>query len=268
MSNFWNFSSIPFLEESNFNPVLERFYGFGISGLVRENIQNSLDGRLPESKEQVVVTIKTGEIKQEDIPGIEEIKKRINCLEGRNNYTKETINNMKNMMDTQLVSYISFEDSNTKGLRGARNGQSTSKEDTWSIYAYNKGVHSEESDQGLEKSRGGSHGIGKIASNAASDLYLMYFANCDEAGDQHLGGTVQLIEHHYENKYYRSTGYFTDVKNIDEETTRFYPFENKFHEVFEKETRGLKIIIPFFRKQFNDEKDIIKSICDSFLWLF
>ena len=171
---------------------------------------------------------------------------------------------MKNMMDTQSVSYISFEDSNTKGLRGARNGQSTSKEDTWSIYAYNKGVHSEESDQGLEKSRGGSHGIGKIASNAASDLYLMYFANCDEAGDQHLGGTVQLIEHHYENKYYRSTGYFTDVKNIDEKTTKFYPFENKFHEVFEKKTRGLKIIIPFFRKQFNDERDIIKSICDSF----
>ena len=62
MGDFWKFSSIPCIEEANFNPVLERFYGFGISGLVRENIQNSLDGRLPESKEPVVVTIKTGEI--------------------------------------------------------------------------------------------------------------------------------------------------------------------------------------------------------------
>lgn len=264
MSDFWKFSSIPCIEEAAFNKVLERFYDFGISGLVRENIQNSLDGRLPQSEEPVVVTIKTGTIHKDFIPGIEEIKERINCLEGRNSYTKETIAHMKNKMNDESVAYISFEDSNTKGLRGARNGQSTSKEDTWSIYAYNKGVHSEESDQGLEKSRGGSHGIGKIASNSASELYMMYFANCDEFGYQHLGGTVQLIEHQYQGSYYRSTGYFTDVKQVDEKTTKFYPFENKFHEVFEKKTRGLKIIIPFLRDQFNKEDEIIKSICDSF----
>lgn len=264
MSDFWKFSSIPCIEEAAFNKVLERFYDFGISGLARENIQNSLDGRLPQSEGPVVVTIKTGTIHKDFIPGIEEIKERIHCLEGRNSYTKETIAHMKNKMDEESVAYISFEDSNTKGLRGARNGQSTSKDDTWSIYAYNKGVHSEESDQGLEKSRGGSHGIGKIASNAASELYMMYFANCDEFGDQHLGGTVQLIEHQYQGNYYRSTGYFTDVKQVDEKTTKFYPFENKFHEVFEKKTRGLKIIIPFLRDQFNKEDEIIKSICDSF----
>lgn len=264
MNQFWKFSSIPCIEESAFNKVLERFYNFGISGLVRENIQNSLDGRLPNSEGPVVVTIKTGKIHKDFIPGIDEIKNRINCLEGRNSYTKETIAHMKNKMNDELVSYISFEDSNTKGLKGARNGQSTSKDDTWSIYAYNKGVHTEESDETLEKSRGGSHGIGKIASNAASELYMMYFANCDEFGDQHLGGTVQLIEHQYQGTYYRSTGYFTDVKAVDEKTTKFYPFANKFHEVFEKKTRGLKIIIPFLRDQFNKEEEIIKSICDSF----
>lgn len=264
MNQFWKFSSIPCIEESAFNKVLERFYNFGISGLVRENIQNSLDGRLPNAKGPVVVTIKTGKIHKDFIPGIDEIKDRINCLEGRNSYTKETIAHMKNKMNDELVSYISFEDSNTKGLKGARNGQSTSKDDTWSIYAYNKGVHTEESDETLEKSRGGSHGIGKIASNAASELYMMYFANCDEFGDQHLGGTVQLIEHQYQGSYYRSTGYFTDVKPVDEKTTKFYPFVNNFHEVFEKKTRGLKIIIPFLRDQFNKEEEIIKSICDSF----
>lgn len=35
----------------------------------------------------------------------------------------------------------------------------------------------------------------KIASNAVSDLHMMYFANCDEEGNKHLGATVQLIEH-------------------------------------------------------------------------
>ena len=46
--------------------------------------------------------------------------------------------------------------------------------------------------------------------------------------------------------------------------TKFYPFENKFNEIFEKNTRGLKIIIPFLREQFNNEKEIITSVCDSF----
>lgn len=264
MNNLWKFSLIPCIEESTFNKVLERFYNFGISGLVRENIQNSLDGKIPNLDKPVIVKIKTGTINKKYIPGLDEIKKRINSLEGRNSYTKETIEHMKNKMHIEEVSYISFEDENTKGLKGANNGQSTNKEDTYSIYAYNKGVHSEEKDESLEKSRGGSHGIGKIASNAASELYMMYFANCDEEGNKHLGGTVQLIEHKYEENYYRSTGYFTDIKNIDSNTTKFYPYENKFNEVFAKNTRGLKIIIPFLRDQFNNEDEILKSVCDSF----
>lgn len=264
MGERWQFSAIPCIEESTFNKILERFYNFGVSGLVRENIQNSLDGKIPGITEPVIVTIKTGSINKNDIPGLDEIKERIKCLQGRNNYTKDTIEHMKNKMDDKIVNYISFEDFNTKGLRGALNGQSDDPKDTWSIYAYNKGVHTEEDDEKLEKSRGGSHGIGKIASNAASDLYMMYFANCDEDGNKHLGGTVQLIEHKFKNHHYRSTGYFTDIKDLGNNRTKFYPFENKFHKVFSKDTRGLKIIIPFLRDQFNDEDEILKSVCDSF----
>lgn len=262
--SLWQFSLIPGIEESTFNRVLEKFYNLGVSGLIRENIQNSLDAKIPGNTNPVVVTIKTGKVRKELIPGLDEIKERISCLEGRNSYTKETIEHMHNKMNQEEIDYISFEDYNTKGLKGAKNGQSDSKEDTWGIYAYNKGVHAEEDDDILEKLRGGSHGIGKIASNAASELYMMYFANCDEEGNKHLGGTVQLIEHKYKDNYYRSTGYFTDIRTISENRTKFYPFENKFHEIFSKDTRGLKIIIPFLREQFNNEKQIIKSICDSF----
>lgn len=262
--SLWKFSVIPGIEESTFNKVLERFYDLGISGLVRENIQNSLDGKIPGETEPVIVTIKTGKVNKNDIPGLDNIKERIECLVGHNSYTKETIEHMQNKMNQDEVDYISFEDYNTKGLRGAKNGQSYRPEDTWGIYAYNKGVHSEEEDSTLEKFRGGSHGIGKIASNAASELHMMYFANCDDEGDKHLGGTVQLIEHKYKDKYYRSTGYFTDIKKIENNEERFYPYENTFSEIFKKDTRGLKIIIPFLREQFNNEVDIIKSICDSF----
>ena len=262
--SLWKFSAIPGIEESTFNKVLERFYDLGIAGLVRENIQNSLDGKIPGETKPVIVTIRTGKVNKKDIPGLDDIKERIECLVGHNSYTKETISHMKNKMNQGEVDFISFEDYNTKGLRGAKNGQSYKAEDTWGIYAYNKGVHSEEEDSSLEKARGGSHGIGKIASNAASELHMMYFANCDEEGNKHLGGTVQLVEHKYKDKYYRSTGYFTDIKKIENKEERFYPYENTFHEIFSKNTRGLKIIIPFLREQFNNEVDIIKSICDSF----
>ena len=262
--NLWKFSIIPGIEESTFNKVLEKFYNYGISGLVRENIQNSLDGKIPNSDKPVIVKIETGIIRKEEIPGIDDIIERINCLKGHNSYTKETIEYMQKKMYQNEVAYISFEDSNTKGLTVAKNGQSDCKEDTWGVYAYNKGVHSEESDKTIEQSRGGSHGIGKIASNAASDLHIMYFANCDEEGNKHLGGTVQLVEHKYKDNFYRSTGYFTDVKDITDKITKFYPYENNFGQVFSKDSRGLKIIIPFLREQFNNEKEIIKSICDSF----
>lgn len=260
----WKFSPIPNIEESLFNRSLERFKEMGVKGLTRENIQNSLDGKLPESDKPVIIKIKTGEIQEKDIPGITDIKERIRSLVGHNKYTKETIEHMQNKLNQEDVRYISFEDINTKGLTGARNGQSNSKKDTWGIYAYNKGVHFEEEDKNIEISRGGSHGVGKIASNAASDLHVMYFANCDEHGDQHLGGTVQLIEHEYKGKAYRSSGYFTDVQYDENQHSKFYPYENNFHEVFKKDTRGLKIIIPYLRKEYDDEIEIIKSVCDSF----
>ncbi|MCU4821546.1 hypothetical protein OCA00_07780 [Bacillus cereus] len=259
IDNRWQFSKIPNIEESNFNKILERFFSLGVTGLTRENIQNSLDGRLAELNRPVVVKIKLSTVTRQAIPGIEEIVQRINSLEGRNGYTKETINHMKASMMAEEVRYISFEDSNTRGLTGARYGQSNSKDHTWGIYAYNKGVHFEEKDESFEASRGGSHGVGKIASNAASDIHMMFFANCDVEGDQHLGGTIQLIEHKMEDNYYRSTGYFAKL-----EDSKFMPFENQYDQIFEKKTRGLKIVIPFLRESFYKEDEIIRSICDSF----
>lgn len=127
----WKFSSIMNIEESSFNRALERFYNLGIYGLVRENIQNSLDAKIANSTDPVIVTIKTGQVNKEEIPGFEEIKSRIFCLDGRNNHTRETIEHMKSNIDNSVVDYISFEDSNTRGLKGAENGQSNCKEDTW-----------------------------------------------------------------------------------------------------------------------------------------
>lgn len=262
-TDLWQFAKIDNIEDSNFNKVLGRFYGLGVAGLTRENIQNSLDGRLLESKEPVVVKIRIGEMNRNQVPGIASITERITSLEGRNGYTRETIAHMRVEMEKESIKYISFEDENTRGLTGAKYGQSDSKEHTWGIYAYHTGVHFEEEDEDFEASRGGSHGVGKIASNAASDLHLMFFSNCDAENEQHIGGTIQLIEHAYEGQCYRSTGYFTEVEQHST-TTKFMPFDNNYDDVFRKNTRGLKIVIPFLREIFYNEKEIIQAVCDSF----
>lgn len=242
-----------------FNHVLEKFYDLGVDGLVRENIQNSLDGKLENSELPVVVTIETGKVKPQEIPGIDEIYEHIRSLKGENEYTKETISHMQSCIDMTEIPYISFEDSNTKGLSGAEHGEKATDEDTWGIYAYKKGVHHVANNTDWENIRGGSHGVGKIACNAASDLHIMFFANCDRTGKEHLGGTIQLIEHAMGDSIYRSTGYFTRVvDNV------YYPFENVFAPVFQKKTRGLKIVIPYLRQQFQDHGQIIRSVCDNF----
>ena len=107
MDNKWKFSEIPCIEESSFNRVLERFYNFGISGLVRENIQNSLDGKLQNAPDPVEVVIKTGTIKKQDIPGFDEIKDHIRYLKGGNIYTKDTVVHMqKKWMRNPFIIYL------------------------------------------------------------------------------------------------------------------------------------------------------------------
>lgn len=95
--------------------MLERFYGYGINGLIRENIQNSLDGKLPDSDLPVEVIIEKGEIETRLIPGIDEIKERIKVLYSHNIYANDTIKHMHNKLDQEVVNYISFEEEIQRG---------------------------------------------------------------------------------------------------------------------------------------------------------
>ena len=248
--NVWKFNEIPRVEERMFNPLLERFYDYGLSAFVRENIQNSLDACLL-SGTTIKIKIKIGTIQTEVLPGIKEIRERINSLEGYSTYSKDTIEHMKESCEQRECSYITFEDENTKGLNKSN----------WNTYAYEKGSHCEVEDETLENLRGGSHGVGKIASNSASDINLMFFANCDDKSNECIGGTIQLIEHDYNGKTYRSTGYFTDRDECGE----FLPYKNSFlSEIFKKNTRGLKIIVPFLRDGYDDDNEIVRAVCDNF----
>lgn len=260
--NDFQFRNIHDIEEATFDKSLNTFYENGIEGTIKENIQNSLDARLYDDfKEPVKLLINLEKVNKSQLPGIDTVFKHINTLKGRSDYTKETIEYMKSKETINEVRVLTIEDRNTKGLTGAKRGQNFSNKDTFGIYAYKKGVHSIDENDIAEKSRGGSHGIGKIANNAASDIHLMYFSNCDQDENQHIGGTVHLIEHKLGEEYFRATGYYTDI----DEKGDFTPYENQEgHEIFKKNTRGLKIIIPYLREEFYDAKKIIQAVCDNF----
>lgn len=258
MAHQFYFADITNTETQTFDNSLEHFHSSGISGTIRENIQNSIDAQLPGTQDPVNVQIEVTTIAKKDIPGIKELEEHIKALVGGNSYTVETVEYMKKALAKDQVNVLTFEDTNTKGLSGATKlGQKT----TYNTFSYKKGVHYEDTDNQVELVRGGSHGVGKIANNAASDIHLMYFSNCDEEDNQHIGGTIQLIEHQMGDASYRSTGYFSDINDAKQ----YVPYKNEgYHEIFKKETRGLKLVVPFLRESYADLAKIVTAVCDNF----
>lgn len=69
----WKFQKISSITNTQFEKLLKNFHEYGVSGLVRENIQNSLDAKIRDLNEPVTVPISIGKIKREFIPGYKEI---------------------------------------------------------------------------------------------------------------------------------------------------------------------------------------------------
>lgn len=255
----FQFEKINRVENFQFHGTLTDFYGRGISATIRENIQNSLDASLYDDK-PVLVTITLDTFNQNEIIGLDEVFDHIDSLSGGNEYTDRTIKHLQEQKNKTKIPVMTIEDENTKGLSGANVTLSDKESSTYNAYAYQRGMHPKSSDAAHELKRGGSHGVGKIANNAASDIYLMFFANHDSEGNQHIGGNIQLIEHELDGQVYRNTGYFAEEKG-----NNLVAYKNDLkHSIYQKNTRGLKNIIPFVREEYMDASKIVKAVCDGF----
>ncbi len=264
---------------SNYAPdeLLQTFNKYKLSGLVRENIQNSLDARHPDCS-CVKVRINTGSIATDELPHIHELMSHIAVLQGKNEQIKKKIAVMQQSMAQPESRYISFEDSNTTGLSSVN----------WEAYAYSKGWHPTLENYEAELRRGGSHGVGKIASNAASELNLAYFINRNETSSQY-GATAELIDHSHEGVNHDRTGLLAmrseersglfGLKKKAESITISAIDNTLTHPLFQKSERGLKIVIPFVRPSYfdlnqskkqkcecpiDDTRQLIRAVCDSF----
>jgi hypothetical protein len=257
----WYFSNTSHIENYVFDNLLEKFYTHGIQGLVRENIQNSLDARLNDNI-PVEIKIDIGTISLDNIPGLDQLIPRINSLRAGNSYTERTISYMNKVLknSSNKTTYLTMEDNQTKGLIGADRLDLIDKDNTYNAYAFSKGLHADNDQESLVV-RGGSHGVGKIASNAASELNLMYFSNHDKNSLKTIGGNIQLIQHQLNNVMYQANGYFAEFNG-----QHFQAYKNEdYHEVFQKNTQGLKIIIPFLREEYNNKANLIRAVIDGFL---
>lgn len=260
---YFVFNEKTFLDKYGFDRDLDEFKkildtdsesGLGLELTLREIVQNSLDARLFKHKPvKLIVDLTT--VDKHILPGIDEIFTRIDKLKAGNDYNFNTIKNMKSMRELKNVRMLTVEDQNTTGLSGA---DSPNKDSQFYSYAYSTGNHFKANNLETESTRGGSHGIGKIASNAASQINLMYFANNDGKGNAHLSGTVVLIDHEYKGKIFSDRGYFSKV-----DSDKIIPYKNSF-DGFEKNTRGLKIFIPYIKESFHEIKNVVKSICNNY----
>lgn len=77
MSKFY-FTEVPNIETQTFDNSLEHFHSAGISGTIRENIQNSIDAKITGIDEPVIVKIHAADVRRSEIPGINQIEEHIN----------------------------------------------------------------------------------------------------------------------------------------------------------------------------------------------
>jgi hypothetical protein len=247
--------------ELKFDGHLGNFHGYGIDGLIRENIQNSLDHPI-NSGATVQIKIDSGQMPISQFPDFDIVRDHIMSLVAANHYERDRITRMKQAINSikSQVPYFLYEDKNTTGLNGV--GDNTiEKSKSFYSYAYLKGSHVEHESEEQEGLRGGSHGIGKIASNAASEIHTMFFANHDEHGNRHTGGSILLIDHELQGQRYAADGFLSKYENAD-----YLPFSSDlFPPLFSKEQRGLRIIIPFIKDQLQDPEKIKQAVVDSFL---
>lgn len=228
---------------------------------IREILQNSLDARINFDK-PAIVNIEFKEIDKDELPSIGQIFNTINHLDPKNKYTLENVNRMKSLEKQKKVQVLIADDVNTKGLSGAYSNKENS---IFNSYAYSKGMHNEVDDEQLENTRGGSHGVGKISNNAASLLNLMYFVNHDENGDKQIGGSVFLFDHKIDDQGFDGVGYYTDIfENKNKKVRVPYKLDNRYSDIFSKNERGLKVIVPYLMDESINFEDTVKSVIDNY----
>ncbi len=220
----------------NSNNGAEKFKKFA-----REMVQNSIDVKDENVREPLVVTFDLLEIDVNELPSFDGLKEHI---EGTINYCKSRnkLNNTYNnsVREMKLFSKKKFRilkisDYNTKGIVGSK--ELDDENSSWAGLVYNDGDSVGKGADSL-----GSHGLGKGAAFAMSNLRTVFYNTKDKFGNRALQGVSRQYVSYINGRKKSYKGFYGLV---DDEMV--YPFTDEnidsFSEIFKREANGSDVYV-------------------------
>lgn len=220
-----------------------------VASLVREVTQNSGDAWAENENEPVQVHFRFGKL---------EAGRFADHVDGLSEHL-ETFSDLRAVLETKTVPYLTVEDFGTTGLKGSYD---LSVDGTDSDYVAFWRRYGEPSKSG---NKGGRHGLGKSTMSDASKLRLFYGVTVreeDPARHVLLQGQISLRPHRSGGKVYGSYGLWYDdtgdLPIMDRATSRFtHDFD-----LSRGATPGLSVVIPFPRDDLTPD-NIIKAVIEN-----
>ena len=235
---------------------IETFKGRIEQSLAREICQNSLDAS--DSGKRVRVEFELHKEASSQFPDVNDFKSALNKAkkswqDQKDSKTKDFLNRAIKTLDSKLINILRISDYNTTGLTGSDEIYNSN----WSNLIKASGSSDKSS------TAGGSFGIGKFATFAASALRTVFYSTIDIDQKRASQGVARLVS-------------FPKDESSDELTQGigFYGNPNKNQKIsdhlsfvsgYERTNPGTDIFIPGFIVQNEWEEKIVIEVLESFL---
>lgn len=238
------------------DPGIAHFSGSPLSSLARETIQNSLDARGTLGT-PVHVSFELIDLTPEHI-GRDELADAIDAcrLEAQGDPMAEpALDSARELIRENTITCLRVSDRNTTGLRGEQ----------WRALVKMQGVSLKPGVAGA----GGSHGIGKYAPFAVSNLRTVFYWTCyqeDGKDVEYFQGRSVLMSHKNRDGETQGTGFYGIKENCRELVGRKIP--ERFREVTSqgRPVHGTCLTIAGFRASDDWRWNIASSVVENFFY--
>lgn len=188
------------------DPSIAEFKSNRLESLTREIIQNSIDAAL-DADTEVHVEFTESIVKADQIPNIDTLREVVKLCDKKTSYQNpdmiKEFEAAKATIQKNAIPVLSVSDSHTKGMKGPCDPGRP-------FYQYLKTVGQSSGDT----NRAGSHGIGKAAPLACSDLRTIFVSTVWEENGEKAGlvqGRAVLMSFEKDDGIYKSTGYWGEA---------------------------------------------------------
>lgn len=246
---------------SGFNDSgIAHFAGDPLSSLARETIQNSLDAALGKADEAVCVLFELIDLDPGSIGKVELQEAIIACINmaktQKDSKAVGKLKEMKKVIASRKISCLRVSDRNTEGLHGKH----------WSALVKMQGYSCKE----LEGA-GGSHGIGKFAPFAVSELrtvfYWTYFLEGNKGQEKFQGKSVLMSHKGRDGKETQGTGFF-GIKEGCRELTYSKEIPKPFRVLNKKQrpVQGTSLVVAGYRETDDWRGRVAASVIKNFFF--